>query len=943
MKTKNLWKWILAGVIFTVLFFFWRIVYLITEWLWYRGNGYEAVFNKLLWSQVICGFSIGLLFFIVIGINHLLAMKFRSKAPQFLGDNVLQMPGVFYFDHYMHRVGLIFCICVAFLAGLEASTRWDLFLKAMNPVAFGLKDPLFGLDVSFYVFLLPLFEYLSYGAFVLVLISLLYTTVIYILGRGIHYTPKEFYVPKNPKIHILVLITLMLAVKAWGYHLSQYRLLFSKDGLVFGAMYTDVFAVLPFLKFAVIICIIGAVVVLFDAFTRYFRFTLGTVLAVLLVSLIGGVVYPGIMQKFLVAPNELNKEKPFIARNIDFTRYAFGLDRIEEQEFSANEDLRWADIEKNNMTIKNVRLWDHKPLLETYSELQEIRTYYNFFDVDNDRYIVNGEYRQTMLSPRELSYEKLPDKKWINQTFIYTHGYGGCLGPVNKVTEDGLPEFFIKDIPPLSSASISLTRPEIYFGEMTNTYSIVNSGVKEFDYPFGDKNMYCQYQGSGGFPIDSFWKRLLFAFRFHELKIMLSTDIKPTSRILFYRNINEAIKRITPYVHYDSDPYMVISEGRLFWIVDGYTISANYPYSQPIPELGNYIRNSVKVVIDAYNGTMKFYISDASDPLISCYSTIFPGVFEPIAKMPPDLRAHMRYPEGFFYAQALMYATYHMTDPQVFYNKEDLWKIPAQRSEKHEGDMRPYYTILKFPPPHGNKEEFILMIPFTPSRKANMIAWMAARCDAPHYGKILVYSFPKDKLIYGPQQIDSRIDQDPEISKQLSLWGQGGSEVIRGSLLVIPIEDSLLYIEPLYLAAEKGKIPQLKRVLVVYGSNVAMEENLEASLRKVFTVAGGPVPSTGDFSGEPKGQGYEPGEDMKTLIIEANRHYDKARAFQREENWSGYGEEMKHLRAALEQLKKLSEKQATPDEGKLPRKDSDGTPTPGGGEQGLDEGKPAVK
>lgn len=910
MKIGRYWGWIIAALAVTVLFFLSRIVFFLTEWLWYNANGYSQIFITIIKGRLASGISVGIIFFIFILINILLVKRFRTKMPLFLGNNVLQLPELNNIQPYIDRIAIAAALAVAVLSGYQASTVWELFLKALNGAPFGQTDPLYGNDISFYIFNLPLQQYLNSSAFILLLISLLLSLALYITSRSIYYTPREFRTSPKAKAHLLSLASLLILVKAWGYHIEIYELLQSSRGIVYGALYTDVYATLPYLKLAVVISVILAILVFGDMISRGWKFSLGSVVLLMLMSLAGGVIYPGIMQKFVVAPNELSKESAFIARNIEFTRRAFGLDSVVEREFSAREDLLQKDIEKNAATIKNVRLWDHQPLLKTYSELQEIRTYYTFNDVDNDRYTINGELRQTMLSPRELSYEKLPDKKWINQTFTYTHGYGCCLGPVNKVTEDGLPEFFIKDIPPSSSVDLKLERPEIYFGETTDTYCIVNSSEKEFDYPFGDKNVYCEYKGTGGMPVYSFVNRFLFAIRFHELKILLSTGIMPQSRIMFYRNINERLHRITPLVYYDPDPYMVISEGKLYWICDGYTISNHYPYSQPYPGLGNYIRNSVKAVIDAYNGTMKFYISDENDPIIKTYSHIFKGVFEPLSSMPSDIRAHLRYPAGMFYAQSLMYTTYHMTDPQVFYNKEDLWKIPKRMESKSEEDMKPYYTVLKFPAPEGEKEEFILMIPFTPAKKANMIAWMAARCDMPNYGKILVYAFPKDKLIYGPFQIEARINQDADISKQLTLWSQGGSEVIRGSLLVIPIEDSLLYIEPLYLAAEKGKMPQLKRVIVVYGRTVAMEQNLEEALKKVFPPTGG----TGTLT-KPDAPG-RPGLPSKSRIVhlieEASKHYEKARQCQRNDDWAGYGKEMNNLRSVLEELKRSSVEQVEP-------------------------------
>jgi len=907
---KKYWKWIVAALALTLIFFLSRIVYFATEWAWFGASGFSGVFVRIMWFSCLVGFSTGIASFLFFFLNLQLVKRLRVRVPHMVSDNVLQLPVINNLEAYIDRAAIMLAFLFSCMIGYGASLQWDIFLKAFYGSPFGIHDPLFSKDPAFYVFVLPFFNWLNNWAFLIVLLTLLVSIILYIAGRNIYLGTREFHVTPRTKVHLLSIFSLLFLLKGGDYYLSMFELVNSNRGIIHGALYTDIFAHLPFLKIALVASLTCALAVFGDLRRKGWLFTLGSIALLLLLSLTGGVIYPGIVQKFIVAPNELNKEYPFIARNIEYTRKAFGLDRVMEREFAAREDLTWREIEKNDATIKNVRLWDHRPLLDTYSELQEIRTYYKFFDVDNDRYMINGEYRQTMLSPRELSYDKLPDKKWINQVFTYTHGYGCTLGPVNKVTVDGLPEFFIKDIPPVSSADIVLKRPEIYFGEGADSYCIVNTGVKEFDYPFGDKNIYCDYKGTGGVPIGSFLMKALWAIRFSEGKILFSSDIRSSSRILYYRNINDAVRRITPYVYYDPDPYMVISEGKLYWIMDGYTLSSLYPYSQVYPGLGNYIRNSVKAVIDAYNGTMKFYLTDGSDPIISTYSTLFPGVFEPIDRMPDGIRAHLRYPAGLFYAQALTFATYHMTDPQVFYNKEDLWKIPRRLEGKSEVDMKPYYTILKFPAPEGEKEEFILMIPFNPARKENMIAWMAARCDAPNYGKIVAYSFPKDKQIFGPLQIEARIDQDPEISKLLSLWGQGGSEVIRGSLLVIPIEDSLLYIEPLYLAADKGRLPQLKRVIVVYGRSVAMEPTLEEALKKVFTGAPAAPMKPGDDR-PPLAHPLSTGTDeqkVKELITRANTYFEEAKECQRNDNWAGYGEKMSHLREALMELQKLTGK-----------------------------------
>jgi uncharacterized membrane protein (UPF0182 family) len=580
--------------------------------------------------------------------------------------------------------------------------------------------------------------------------------------------------------------------------------------------------------------------------------------------------------------------------NIAATRKAFGLDTVEERDISGDMTLTSDDIERNSATIDNIRLWDHKPLLDTFSQVQEIRTYYQFVSVDNDRYMIDGQYRQTLLSPRELSSESIPTRNWINEVLTFTHGYGLTLGPVNQVTPEGLPVLMIKDIPPVSTAkSLQVKRPEIYFGELASDYVIVDTKAKEFNYPSGDENVYDNYSGKGGVRIDSALKKMLFAEYFGSMKIFLSGYITSDSRILFRRNITARVRAVMPFLVLDRDPYMVISEdGRLFWVCDAYTVSSRFPYSQSFSGI-NYIRNSVKVTIDAYDGSLQFYIADKNDPIIRTISAIFPGTLRPLSEMPQNLRRHIRYPEDIFRVQTAVYTTYHMQDPQTFYNKEDQWEIPVMGGAGNREQMEPYYTIMKLP--EEKKDEFILMLPFTPKKKDNLSAWMAARSDGQYYGKLVVYRFPKDRLVYGPKQIVARINQETGISQQVSLWNQRGSQVIQGTLLIIPIENSLVYVQPLYLRAETGKIPELKRVIVAYENRIAMNETLDGALASIFgqkglTEAKAPVAAGPVVAPE------------VNLPAQAKKHYDRAIKAQREGDWALYGEEIRKLGEVIERM-----------------------------------------
>jgi hypothetical protein len=503
-----------------------------------------------------------------------------------------------------------------------------------------------------------------------------------------------------------------------------------------------------------------------------------------------------------------------------------------------------------------------------------------------------------MLSARELSHEHLQSRNWINEHLTFTHGHGVVLGPVNQVTDAGLPEFFIKDIPPVATASLKVTRPEIYFGELANAYVLVKTSAQELDYPAGDQNIYTTYEGRGGVNIGSLWRKLVFSAHHTTLRLLFSQDLKPESRILYHRQVHERIQKIAPFVTFDRDAYLVIAQGgRMFWIIDGYMTSDRFPYSEPLRQQQfNYIRNSVKAVVDAYNGTVDFYLADPKEPLIVAYGNIFPGLFKPLEQMPDDLQAHIRYPQDFFAIQAQMYATYHMQDPQVFYNKEDLLSIPRYSVGKTEREIEPYYTIMRLPGEAQAKEEFVLLLPFTPNRRDNMRAWLAARSDPPHYGKLTALDFPKAKLVYGPKQIDARIDQDTFISQQISLWSQAGSQVIRGSLLAIPIEKSLLYVQPLYLAAEQGSLPELKRVIVAFGNQIAMEETLEQSLQRIF--GGKPV----SVQAPAPAPTQEAAKDQTDPARQALEHFQRAQEFLRQGNWAGYGEELKKVEAMLRQM-----------------------------------------
>jgi uncharacterized protein len=791
---------------------------------------------------------------------------------------------------------------IALASGLRASAQWSTLIGYLHGPAFGTNDPVFERDLSFFVFTLPFWRLLHGWATALVTGTVILALIVYVLRRSLALTTRGPRLAGRARTHLLVLGCLLLALKAIGFWLDRYEVLLSPRGVIFGAAYTDVHATLPMLGALAVLAALCAVACLAQIARPGVRLVAGGLISLGLMWIVGLGLYPALLQRFRVVPNELAAERPFIEHNIRMTRQAYGLDRVVEREFPADETLDAKSLTRNALTIKNIRLWDYRPLLRTFGQLQEIRTYYKFQDVDNDRYVVDGEYRQLMLSPRELSYQHLQSRIWINEHLTFTHGYGVVVGPVNRITAEGLPEFFVKDIPPSSVAGFpKITRPEMYYSEISNEYALVRTRSQELDYPAGDQNVYTTYRGRGGVPLTSWLRKVAFAARFAELKILLSNDLTPDSRIMMFRAVGQRIRHIAPFFRYDRDPYIVVSnDGRLVWMLDGYTSTDRYPYSDPVPGVGNYLRNSVKVTVDAYNGDVTFYVADPTDPIVRAWAGAFPVLMKPLSAMPEDLQKHIRYPEDFFAIQARKYATYHMLDPQVFYNKEDLWAVPRRTIESRDREMEPYYTIMRVP--GESREEFVLLTLFNPARRDNMIAWLAARSDPPNYGRLIVFNFPKQKLVYGPRQIDARIDQDPVISQQLALWNQRGSQVIRGSLLAIPIDQSLIYVQPLYLAAsEQGALPELRRVIVAYGNQIAMEPTLEQSLGRIF---GGLAPAPAAAAQKTAGPAATAPSDAvsRSLGQRAWEIWGRSQDALKRGDWAQYGAEQKRLEEILKSL-----------------------------------------
>ena len=904
-KAKNL-KWIIIGIILLVAIIVGAVASIYIDLIWFKSVQYVTVFWKILLTKGVVMLFFAAAFFILSFINLSFARRFAPEFQVEIGQEEFERPEIQLFKSLQNiqvnkKFVLWFSLIIALFMGFSESSSWEKILIYLNRTSFGITDPIFNKDIGFYMFSLPFWEFVrNWLSFALSIIAVV-VAAIYIVKRAVKYEYKKLIIETPVKVHLSLLIGFILILKSWQYWLNAFKILYSTQGVIFGAGYTEIHATLFALRVLMVLALVCAALFFVTARKENWKLpALG--LAVLVgVSILLGGIYPTIIQSAVVLPNEGTKERPYILNNIEATRVAYGLDKIREEEFPVKEGISFEDIEKNDKIISNIRLWDRRPIKQTLKQIQAIRLYYDFNSVDMDRYYFNGNYQQVMVSPRELDKDKIPEqaKTWVNETLTYTHGYGVVVNPVNKISGEGLPELLIKDIPPVSSVNLNITRPEIYYGEITKGYVIVKTKAKEFDYPKGDENVYSTYAGNGGMPVSSLWRRILFSIKYSNMQILLTTNFTSESRIMINRNIQERVNKVAPFLGYDKDPYMVISkEGKLFWIQDAYTISSSYPYSTPVKGgYFNYMRNSVKVVIDAYNGTMDFYIVDQKDPLVKVYQNMFPQLFKNFDQMPDNLKEHIRYPKDLFQVQAELYSTYHMLDPDVFYNKEDYWNTPNEIYAENEIRMEPYYIITKLP--GHEREEFILMTPFTPSTKNNMIAWLAAQNDQPEYGNLVVYKFPKEKLVFGPMQIEARIDQDSEISQQLTLWGQKGSTVIRGNLLVIPVEESIIYVEPLYLRAETGEIPELKRVIVSNGSDVVIGENLEEALGKLF--------ATSFRERELSVTGEE--KTLKDLIKEASEYYQSSQKYAQEGKWSAYGEELNKLERTLKLLEEVSGKE----------------------------------
>ena len=879
----------------------------LVDWLWFSAIGYFSIFRTIIVAEAEVFIAVFITTAIILLVNGSLAFRFaQSEWTQHRAEfesrptSVSTLPEVLEFTRYkLPWPGVIVfgaCVLAALVAWGEVD-NWRVLLQFLYQAPYGASDPLYNKDIGFYLFALPAYIAIKNWMLLTLFLSAVFAGAIYWVHGGIVYTVQRRSMSPTAIAHGSVLLGLLFAVKAWSYGLDRYLLLYVDNGVVVGASYTDIYVGLPVLWLLVGLSIVATFATWVNVRARTYRIPIAAVVLVFGGSFLLSSVIPGLFKRVFVKPNELELERPYIQRNIALTQQAYNLHQITAKPFPAEQDLTLKTIESNKATIENIRLWDWQPLMDAYMQLQEIRTYYKFHDVDIDRYWLDGAYQSVMLSARELKSSLLPPnaQTWVNTRVLFTHGNGVVMGPVTRKTADGLPVFYLRDIPPVSTGGPEIREPRIYYGEETNSYVIVRGSTPEFDYPKGKDNIYAAYDGTGGIPIGGIFRKNLFAWHFGDINLLLSSYITDDSRIMIRRDIQEQVRTIAPFLRLDHDPYLVISGGKLYWIQDAYTTSDYFPYAQPVQKLGlNYIRNSVKIVIDAYNGTVDFYLIDAADPIARTYQRIFPALFKPFAAMPPDLQTHIRYPEDLFRIQAQVFQAYHMEAADVFYNREDLWQSPREPSDGGTTLMAPYYIVMRLP---GEAQaEFFLMLPMVPSRRDNMIAWLAARCDPPDYGKLIVYEFPKDKLVYGPFQIEALINQNTEISQQLTLWNQMGSRVIRGNLLVIPIENSILYVSPLYLRAAEGQLPELKRVIAAYGDRVVMKETLAEALSALFESGTAPSASTRTPQAAPSAE----------QAREALDHFHQAIERLKSGDWTGFGAQLDAMRGILENLSRQS-------------------------------------
>jgi uncharacterized membrane protein (UPF0182 family) len=910
-----------------LLFFGGVLVRMYTDYLWFTHDvGYPQVFGRILGTKFLLFLTVSVGFFVYALINLIVANRVVGavEEPAFAlrGGRIVRITRAV-------RVGTFWLLVLGVLVfslfvGLTAVGAWNDYLLYRNGQPFGVKDPLFGRDVGFYVFQLPFLSFVSGLILFGTLLVLLGVGSFYYFNRALGWLGGMPTFLPSVKPHLLILSTLFVLAFAWYLWLARYDLVFSDHDQFFGAGYTDVYATLPILNSTVFGLIAVALLCLISLRPGAgLLLPVGGFGVVILFWIAASMFYPPAVQRFIVVPNQLGRERPYIQRHLEFTRRAYQLDRVAVRVMHVREELTEVDLRGAQGSLENLRLWDFRPLSQVYNSLQALKPYYRFVDIDVDRYQIGGKVRQVLLSVRELNLEGLPPeaRRWQNMHLLYTHGYGLVLNPVTEATSEGQPVLLVRDLPPVTPPDIPLQNPAVYFGENTTQHAIVRSRQKELDYPLltgsgSEENVYTTYAGDGGVPIGGWLARLMFAIRLGDNNLLLSRDLTAESRLLFRRSIAERVQTLFPFLLWDDDAYPVIANGEIIWLCDGYTFSRNYPYSKPFFSRDaplrrfNYLRNAVKVTVHAYTGEVKAYIADESDPIIRAYARAFPGLFQPMKAMPEEIKAHIRYPLDMFSVQAKLLELYHTTDARIFFNKEDAWQIAREvLTDREPQPMLPYYVIMQ--PPGEKEPRYILTLPFTPQNRDNLVGWLAAHCDPDRYGEMILYRFPKERLVYGPAQIEARINQHPEISIQLNLWNQQGSQVFRGNLLVVPLGNAMLYFEPIYLrAAYEAAIPELKKVILASGSRVVMTDTVEEGLRRLLAEAkptpGAPPAAAPPAPGAPRPTPVPVAAtaptDLKTLARQANRVYREAQDALKVGDWATYGAKMKQLEQLLRQM-----------------------------------------
>jgi len=922
-RKRRRWKIWLAVAAILLLFSLSRIVSIYISALWFGSLGYSSVYWYVFKAKLILFFGSAILTALLLSATFLLFQRlFGAYAFEQRTIILNNQPFQFSPAKFIRPLGWLIAALVGLVYGLNLKEHWRQFALFWHQPSTNVYDPIFGKSLGFYLFSLPLYDVLSSWLLGVTFVILIAAVAYSLLGLPQTVLKPSVRWSSGAAFRgVCCALALFLLVVSWRTYLSRFPFLWDDHATFSGVTYTEAHYTLPALLFVCVALVIAAIILLVNAFAmRRFSLLLIAIALPVAVYIVGVVLVPSYIQSFIVKPNELDRESPYIGYNIEWTRRGFGLDQIELREFEAENSTAALDLPNNRESLENIRLWDWRALQDTLRQIQAIRTYYDFPDVDVDRYVTGGTTRQMMIAPREINDSKLPSqsRNWINERLIYTHGYGVTMNSANGFTPEGLPQFVLSNMPVESTAGeIKVTRPEIYFGELTDRYVYVKTNQNEFDYPQGDTNTYTTYQGTGGIRIGNRFRRMLLAWGIGDVsKLPFSNDVTSDSRVLINRNIRDIVNGVAPFLTYDKDAYIVVSnEGRLFWMLDAFTESDYFPYSTHHDVAGNslnYIRNSVKVVIDAYNGTANFYVFDNHDPIINAYARVFPNLFKDASQMPADLRAHVRYPETLVRAQGEVYSLYHTQNPKVFFQREDVWSIAQQITVTDEGKKQnepidPYYVMMQLPG-EQQKNEFVLILPFTPASRNNMIGWMAGRSDGENYGKLVAYNFPKSRLIDGPVQIEARIDQNAQLSAQFSLWNQQGSRVIRGHLLVIPLGRSLMFVEPVYLQAERSPMPELRLVVLATQEKLGYGQTFAEAMNSLFGEAAVKPPAQQPDQTAPQQPtpSATPAQDLQQLINKAIQEFEDYQRLTSQGKLGEAGQKLEQHKRTLEEIRQKS-------------------------------------